>query len=97
MYKKFVITDNGELKFGNVYHHRDLLRWDESCPNGGGLWRIDDERGMVVLYGRSFEFGEPCFSALRYVNWDGIDGKERTLFHQPHWPYDETLMPVTVV
>lgn len=94
MYKKFIITDAGELKFGNVYHHRDLLRWDETCPNGGGLWRIDEERGAVVLYGRSFEFGEPCFARLRFVNWDGIDGRERLLFYQPHWPYDEALVPV---
>ena len=47
MYQKFIITDDGELRFGNVYHHRNLLRWDESCHYGGGLWRIDkDPRGM---------------------------------------------------
>ncbi len=94
MYQKFIITSEGELKFGNVYHHRNLLRWDEACTYGGGLWRIDKERGAVVLYGRSFEFGAPSFNGLRYVNWDGIDGKERPLFYQPHWPYDETLVPV---
>ena len=68
MYQKFIITDNGELRFGNVYHHRNLLRWDEACPYGGGLWRIDEERGVVVLYGRSFEFGTPAFENVRYVN-----------------------------
>lgn len=94
MYQKFIITDSGELKFGNVYHHRNLLRCDESCPYGGGLWRIDDSREAVVLYGRSFEFGAPSFDALRFVNWDGIDGKERTLLYQPHWPYDDTLISV---
>ena len=97
MYQKFVITDEGELKFGNVYHHRNLLQWDESCPYGGGLWRIDEERGAVVLYGRSFEYGAPSFENLKYVNWDSIDGKERALLYQPHWPYDETLVPVTVM
>ncbi len=94
MYKKFVITNEGKLKFGMVYHHRDLLRWDESCPYGGGLWRVDDVRGVVVLYGRSFEFGEPSFSNLSFVDWDSIDGKERQLFYQPHWPYDEMLVAV---
>ena len=94
MYQKFVITDEGELKFGNVYHHRDLLRWNESCSYGGGLWRLDEERGAVVLYGRSFEFGVPSFENLKYINWDGIDGRERALLYQPHWPYDETLVPV---
>ncbi|MBO5921645.1 MAG: hypothetical protein J6Q48_04580 [Bacteroidaceae bacterium] len=93
-YQKFVITDEGELRFGKVYHHRNLLRWGESCPNGGGLWRVDEERGAVVLYGRSFEFGTPEFGNLKYVNWDGIDGMERPIFYQPHWPYDETLVPV---
>ena len=94
MYQKFIITDEGELRFGNVYHHRNLLRWDESCSYGGGLWRGDEEREAVILYGRSFEFGTTEFGGLRYVNWDGIDGVERPLFYQPHWPYDETLVPV---
>ena len=94
MYQKFIITDDGELRFGNVYHHRNLLRWDESCHYGGGLWRIDKARGAVVLYGRSFEFGAPSFDGLRCVNWDGIDGKERPLFYQSHWPYDESLQPI---
>lgn len=94
MYQKFIITDDGVLKFGNVYHHRNLLRWDEECRYGGGLWRIDETRGIVILYGRSFEFGAPSFECVRYINWDGIDGVERPVFYQPHWPYDETLIPV---
>jgi hypothetical protein len=94
MYQKFIITDDGVLKFGNVYHHRNLLRWDEGGRYGGGLWRIDETRGIVILYGRSFEFGAPSFERVRYINWDGIDGVERPVFYQPHWPYDETLIPV---
>ena len=94
MYQKFIITDDGVLKFGNVYHHRNLLRWDEGCRYGGGLWRIDETRGIVILYGRSFEFGAPSFECVRYINRDGIDGVERPVFYQPHWPYDETLIPV---
>jgi hypothetical protein len=94
MYQKFIITDDGVLKFGNVYHHRNLLRWGEECRYGGGLWRIDETRGIVILYGRSFEFGAPSFECVRYINWDGIDGVERPVFYQPHWPYDETLIPV---
>lgn len=94
MYRKFIITSDGELRFGNVYHHRNLLRWNETCDYGGGLWRIDQERDIMVLYGRSFEFGAPSFAALKYVNWDGADGKARPLFYQPHWPYDEALIPV---
>lgn len=97
LYKKFIITDDGTLRFGEVYHHRNLLRGGECCLCGGGLWRIDDERGIVVLYGRSFEFGPPSFSAPLFADWDSIDGVERPLFYQPHWPYDETLIPVNVM
>ena len=61
----------------------------------GALMRLAGR--AVVLYGRSFEFGAPEFSNLRYVNWDGIDGMERPLFYQPHWPYDETLVPIAVM
>ena len=96
MYQKFVITGEGVLKFGNVYHHRNLLGWDEECRFGGGLWRIDAERKIVLLFGRSFEFGAPDFSGLSYVNRGGIGDVEYPLFYQPHWPYDEALIPVAV-
>ena len=96
MYQKFVITGEGMLKFGNVYHHRNLLRWDEECSNGGGLWRVDEERKIILLFGRSFEFGAPDFSSLVCVNRDGIGNVEYPLFYQPLWPYNETLVPVAV-
>lgn len=35
MYQKFIITQDGELRFGHVYLHRDLLHPGESCPYGG--------------------------------------------------------------
>jgi hypothetical protein len=94
MYNKFIITEDGELRFGTVYHHRNLLRAGEVCSFGGGLWRVDAARDIVVLYGRSFEFGVPLFDALKWVNWDGIDGNVRPLFYQPYWPYDESLVPI---
>lgn len=96
MYQKFIITGDGVLKFGNVYHHRNLLAWDEECTGGGGLWRVDEERGMVLLFGRSFEFGAPDFSNLVRVNRGGIGDVEYPLFYQPHWPYDEALVPVGI-
>ena len=96
MYQKFIITDEGVLKFGNVYHHRNLLACDENCPYGGGLWRIDESRKMVLLFGRSFEFGTPDFSFLSYVNRSGIGNIDYPLFYQSHWPYDETLVPVGI-
>ena len=96
MYQKFIITQDGVLKFGRVYLHHDLLSWGEDGTGGGGLWKMDPLRGAIMLYGRSFEFGAPLFNGLKHVNWDGIDGKERLLFYQPHWPYDETLVPVAL-
>ena len=94
MYQKFVITDDGELRFGNVYHHRNLLRWDESCPYGGGLWRIDEARGAVVLYGRSFAFGPPRLEQVKRIEWSGIGGTPYPLFFLPHWPKEESMIPV---
>ena len=96
MYQKFIITGEGELRFGNVYHHRNLLRWDEDCPYGGGLWRVDEERGAVVLYGRSFAFGTPQFEYVRRIEWSGTGGTPRPLFYLPHWPSEEQLVPVMV-
>ena len=42
MYQKFIINQYGVQKFGRVYQHRDLLKWGEECPYGGGLWKIDE-------------------------------------------------------
>ena len=56
MYQKFIITQDGVLKFGNVYQHSDLLDWGEECPYGGGLWKRDEGR-------------EPsCFMAVRLLS-----------------------------
>ena len=56
MYQKFIINQDGVLKFGHVYLHKDLLARDERCLYGGGLWKIDEGRRAILLYGRSFDF-----------------------------------------
>jgi len=94
MYQKFIITGEGHLRFGHVYLHRDLLKPGERCVYGGGLWNIDESRGAIILYGRSFDFGQPDFDYVRHIEWSGIGGKPLPLFHQPHWPNDDTLIPV---
>lgn len=94
MYQKFIITGDGVLKFGRVYLHRDLLDWGERCPYGGGLWRIDDSRGAVLLYGRSFDFGPPDFAHVNDVDWSGIGGNEYPLFYLPNWPDEDLLVPI---
>ena len=79
MYQKFIINQNGVLKFGNVYLHRELLNRGERCPFGGGLWKVDNNRGAIVLYGRSFDFGRPDFDFLKGVDWSFLGGKEHPL------------------
>ena len=49
MYQKFIITQDGVLKFGKVYQHVDLLDWGEECPYGGGLWKKDEGRRAICF------------------------------------------------
>ena len=94
MYQKFIINHDGVLRFGTVYLHRDLLDKGESCPFGGGLWRIDHARQAVLLFGRSFDFGSPSFEHVRRIDWSGLGGSPHTLLHAPHWPNESVLTPI---
>lgn len=94
MYQKFIITQDGVLRFGRVYLHRDLLEFGEQCEYGGGLWKLDEERNAVLLYGRSFDFGRPFFNQVRHIDWSGIDGQSHALFFVPNWPQEDILEPV---
>lgn len=94
MYQKFIINQEGVLKFGHVYLHKDLLGFGEQCPYGGGLWKTDEGRGAILLYGRSFDFGPPDFAQVRRIDWSGISGQPLPLFFLPHWPSEDLLLPV---
>lgn len=95
MYQKFVIDSDGTLIFGHVYLHRDLLgSHGGSTPHGGGLWKVDDRRGAVLLYGRSFDFGRPDFSAVRSIDWQSLGLKPLPLFYLPRWPDESCMVPV---
>lgn len=96
MYQKFIINQDGVLVFGNVYMHRELLGRGERCPYGGGLWKIDEKYGAIVLYGRSFDFGKPDFDFVRKVDWTFLGGKERQLLYAPHWPDETELVPILI-
>lgn len=94
MYQKFIITGEGMLRFGNVYQHRELLQRGEECPYGGGLWKVDEARRAILLYGRSFAFGPPSFEQVRRIEWGGLGGGPHPLFYLPRWPSEENLVPV---
>lgn len=66
--KKFIITKDGAMIFGDVEYHKDLLPKGDCECCGGGFWTIDNQRGIILLYGASFDFGSPDFGALRHIN-----------------------------
>ena len=97
MYPKFIINQDGVLRFGQVFLHRDLLGPGEQCVYGGGLWKLrhlPDGTEVVHLYGRSFDFGPPYLEDVRRIDWSGIGGKPLPLFYLPHWPDEDVLQPV---
>ena len=94
MYQKFIINQDGLLIFGNVYQHRELLGWGDTCPYGGGLWRYDAVRGAILLYGRSFAFGAPDIAQVREVDWESAGCAPCPLLFSPNWPQENRLLPV---
>lgn len=93
MYQKFIITDSGHLRFGQVYLHRELLDPGEDCT-GGGLWKIDEERRCILLFGRSFDFGGPDFSIVHEIEWGSLHRSPMPLFYVPHYPALDPMEPV---
>ena len=79
MFQKFIINRDGVLKFGHVYLHRDMLAPGEQCTYGGRQWKIDEGRGAIVLYGRSFDFGPPDFDYVKKIDWAGRDSSSPAL------------------
>lgn len=86
MYRKFIITDEGTLKFGVVHMHKDILSFGETCEFGGGMWDIDNSRGAILLYGSSFDFGSPQMDQVKKIDWSGLGGNKRPLFYMPCYP-----------
>lgn len=94
MYQKFIITLDGRLLLGKVFLHRDLLPDGECTCHGGGLWKIDEERGCVILFGRSFGFGLPDFEYVKSVDYEATGYREYPIFYQRHFAEEEILEPV---
>lgn len=97
MYNKFIITNSGEIIFGNVYLHRELLPEGEKSCLGGGLWKIDNQNGRILLYGKSFDFGYPALSSVRSINRDEFPGNMNLpMFYMRKWVNEEILEEVRI-
>lgn len=60
---KFIITDRGHLRLGMVTLHRDLLMPHETCL-GGGFYEYDYASNILILSGKSFDYGPPRWSKI---------------------------------
>lgn len=96
MAQKFIISEGGTLRFGDVHLHRDLFQIGEDTCYGGGFWTIDHSRNAIILHGRSFDFGGPDFGRILRIDWCGIGGHPRPLFYAPYHPSLDLLEPVFV-
>lgn len=95
--QKFIISESGRMIFGDVNRHRDLIPWGESTCHGGGFWKIDHQRGCILLYGRSFDFGAPEFSYLRSIDNTCIPGSlGYPIFYHREFAGEEILEPIVV-
>lgn len=94
---KFIITQDGTLKFGDVHLHMDLLPAGDNTCHGGGFWKIDNQRGIVLLYGRSFDFGAPEFSYLRRIDTSDFPASlGYPMFYQREFAGEEVLEPINI-
>lgn len=62
--RKFIVTNNGKFRFGDVNMHKDLLWPGEDCI-GGGVYEFDYVNGRMLLSGKSYDFG--------HVKWAWVD------------------------
>lgn len=61
--QKFIITQNGVFRYGNVRMHKDLLEPGDMCY-GGGFYEFDYVSNRLLLSGRSYDFGKPKWNYL---------------------------------
>lgn len=63
---KFIITSGGHLRLGMVTLHRDLLMPHETCL-GGGFYEFDYTGNILILSGKSFDYGSPRWSKIEVL------------------------------
>ncbi len=94
---KFIITQSGELRFGDVELHRDLIPEGDDTCHGGGFWRIDPVKGFLLLYGRSYDFGSPVFGCLKSISRETFPARWGCpIFYLREFCGQEVFEPVTV-
>lgn len=92
---KFIITQNGTLVFGDVHLHRDLIPEGDDTCHGGGFWTIDNQCGITLLYGRSFDFGAPEFQFLKNIDEISLPASlGYPIFYKREFAGEEILEPV---
>ncbi|MCF0204816.1 MAG: hypothetical protein HUK12_05930 [Muribaculaceae bacterium] len=56
--RKFIITSEGNFRYGDVRMHKDLLLPRDICL-GGGYYEFDYVSNRLLLSGKSFDYGKP--------------------------------------
>lgn len=63
MAQKFIITQSGHFRLGDVRLHKHLLQKDDVCY-GGGFYQFDYTSGRLLLDGASYDYGRPRWERL---------------------------------
>lgn len=86
---KFIITSGGFLRMDMVTLHRDLLMPHEDCL-GGGFYEFDYVGSIIILSGKSFDYGPPRWSKVTTLkvpeNYRGM-----TIIYRDPWG-DEIIL-----
>lgn len=86
------------MVFGDVKLHRDLIPDGDDTCRGGGFWRVDNQRGCVILSGRSFDFGAPEFRYLERIDTTTPPGSlGYPMFYERQFAGEDILEPVVCV
>lgn len=92
--QKFIITESGTLVFGDVKFHRDLIPYGDGACCGGGFWRIDNQRGCIILSGRSFDFGPLEFQRLQRIDTTTLPGSlGYPMFYERQFAGEDIMEP----
>lgn len=92
--QKFIITIDGEMRFGDVRLHKELIPYGGDDCYGGGSWSLSHDGSEIELFGASYDFGPACFDRLKSIDWTGIDCRSHPLRYYPYYPAKHDSMPI---